>query len=896
MKDKKAVKQVVDFKERLVNFSRLNFAEVLRKLKTDFDMGLDDEDVEYCHDRYGYNEIENTEKNTWYTRLYNSFITPFTIVLFIIIGISFFTDYYFVPADEKDLTSVVVIAIMVFLSGILDFIQDTKSDKASEKLKDMIKTTTTVIRNNNKVEISLSEVVPGDIVVLSAGSIIPADLRILQAKDLFILQSSLTGESAPVEKYDVDVCWLDKKEKITDQEIEEKVSPLELNNLCFMGTNVVSGSGIGVVISIGEQTYFGNLAKSISHKKVETNFDKGVKEIGFMLIKFVVIMALVVFVVNGLFKSDWITSFIFAVSVAIGLTPEMLPVIVSTNLAKGAIVMSKKKTIVKNLSSIQNFGAMDILCTDKTGTLTEDRIELEYHLNVHGEEDCRVFKHAYLNSYYQTGLKNLLDIAVLNHLETEDEVCKEATKRYHLIDEIPFDFNRKRMSVILRDRNGKTQLITKGAVESMLDVCSFVEYKGNVESMTAELKNEVLKKMAELNNDGMRVLGVAHKTFFDKNQQKFSVNDENEMVFIGYVAFLDPPKESAKLTIQQLKDYGVKVKVLTGDNDLVSQYVCKKVGISDCRVLTGAEIQYMTDDKLKNEVENYDVFAKLTPEQKAKIVSTLRDKGHVVGFMGDGINDAPAMKKSDVAISVDTAVDIAKESADIILLEKDLKVLTNGVIEGRKIFGNIVKYIKMATSSNFGNMLSMLVACVFLPFLPMLPIQILILNLFYDISQTVIPWDNMDLEYLQKQKKWDIKSVKRFMLWLGPVSSIFDLSMFFILYFIFGCNTANDQQKVEMFQTGWFVLSLITQTIIIHFVRTEKTPFIKSIASLPVMLMTIILVLIALILPFTSIGEYLKMTALPISYYCWLILLMFGYVIIVSFTKRIYKKMFHDWL
>ena len=671
---------------------------------------------------------------------------------------------------------------------------------------------------------------------------------------------------------------------------------MELNNLCFMGTNVVSGSGIGVVISIGEQTYFGNLAKSISHKKVETNFDKGVKEIGFMLIKFVVIMALVVFVVNGLFKSDWITSFIFAVSVAIGLTPEMLPVIVSTNLAKGAIVMSKKKTIVKNLSSIQNFGAMDILCTDKTGTLTEDRIELEYHLNVHGEEDCRVFKHAYLNSYYQTGLKNLLDIAVLNHLETEDEVCKEATKRYHLIDEIPFDFNRKRMSVILRDRNGKTQLITKGAVESMLDVCSFVEYKGNVESMTAELKNEVLKKMAELNNDGMRVLGVAHKTFFDKNQQKFSVNDENEMVFIGYVAFLDPPKESAKLTIQQLKDYGVKVKVLTGDNDLVSQYVCKKVGISDCRVLTGAEIQYMTDDKLKNEVENYDVFAKLTPEQKAKIVSTLRDKGHVVGFMGDGINDAPAMKKSDVAISVDTAVDIAKESADIILLEKDLKVLTNGVIEGRKIFGNIVKYIKMATSSNFGNMLSMLVACVFLPFLPMLPIQILILNLFYDISQTVIPWDNMDLEYLQKQKKWDIKSVKRFMLWLGPVSSIFDLSMFFILYFIFGCNTANDPQKVEMFQTGWFVLSLITQTIIIHFVRTEKTPFIKSIASLPVMLMTIILVLIALILPFTSIGEYLKMTALPISYYCWLILLMFGYVIIVSFTKRIYKKMFHDWL
>ncbi len=900
MKDKKIIKQPIDFKERLVNFSRLNFAEVLRKLKTDFDTGLDDEDVEYCHERYGYNEIENKEKNTWYTRLYHSFITPFTIVLFIIIAISFFTDYYFAPDGEKDLTSVVVIAVMVFLSGILDFIQDTKSDKASEKLKAMIQTTTTVLRNNKRVEIPLNEVVPGDIVILSAGSIIPADLRILQAKDLFILQSSLTGESAPVEKYNENVCFLKKED---NKEMQEHVSPLELNNLCFMGTNVVSGSGIGVVISIGEQTYFGNLAKSISHKKVETSFDKGVKEIGFMLIKFVAIMAATVFVVNGLFKGDWITSFIFAVSVAIGLTPEMLPVIVTTNLAKGAIVMSKKKTIVKNLSSIQNFGAMDILCTDKTGTLTEDRIELEYHLNVHGEEDDRVFKHAYLNSYYQTGLKNILDKAILNHMNEHTcdiksmETClREAVKKYHLIDEMPFDFERKRMSVILQDFNGKTQLITKGAVESMLNVCGFVEYKGNVEPLSNELKDEVLKKMAELNNQGMRVLGVAHKTYFDKNQTLFSIEDENDMVFIGYVAFLDPPKESAKLAIQQLREYGVKVKVLTGDNDLVSKYICKQVGIGDCEVLTGAEIQYMTDDKLQKSVENYDIFAQLTPEQKAKVVSLLREKGHVVGFMGDGINDAPAMKKSDVAISVDTAVDIAKESADIILLEKDLKVLTNGVIEGRKIFGNIVKYIKMATSSNFGNMLSILVACAFLPFLPMLPIQILILNLFYDISQTVIPWDNMDEEYLQKQKKWDINSIKRFMLWLGPVSSIFDLTMFFILYFIFGCDDPNNPQKVAMFQTGWFVLSLITQTIIIHFVRTEKIPFIQSIASKPVLAMTFALVCIAIVLPFTPVGQYLKMVVLPISYYFWLIGLMIGYVVIVSFTKKIYKKKFKSWL
>lgn len=890
---KKVVKPVVDFKERLINFSNLSFAEVLRKLKTDFDTGLDDEDVAYCHDRYGYNEIENTEKNTWYKRLYESFITPFTIVLFIIIAISFFTDYYFASENEKDLTSVIVISVMVFLSGILDFIQDTKSDKASEKLKAMIRTTTTVVRNNKRVDIPLSEVVPGDIVVLSAGSIIPADLRILQAKDLYISQSSLTGESAPVEKYDKNMCLLKDKEK--EINIKE-ISPLELNNLCFMGTNVISGSGIGVVVSIGSETYFGNLAKSISHKKVETNFDKGVKDIGFMLIRFVAIMAVAVFVINGFFKGDWISSFIFAVSVAIGLTPEMLPVIVSTNLAKGAVVMSKKKTIVKNLTSIQNFGAMDILCTDKTGTLTEDRIELEYHLNVHGEEDCRVFKHAYLNSYYQTGLKNLLDIAVLNHLETENEECKEATKRYHLIDKIPFDFNRKRMSVILRDYNNKTQLITKGAVESMLDICSFVEYKGNVEPITEDLKKEVLSKMAELNNQGMRVLGVAHKTHFTEIKDKFSVADENEMVFIGYVAFLDPPKESAKMAIEELKKYNVKIKVLTGDNDLVSKYICQKVGIGDCEVLTGGEIEYMTDEKLSQVVEKYDIFAKLTPEQKARVITLLRNKGHVVGYMGDGINDAPAMKKSDVAISVDTAVDIAKESADIILLEKDLNVLTNGVIEGRNIFGNIVKYIKMATSSNFGNMLSILVACAFLPFLPMLPIQILILNLFYDISQTVIPWDNMDAEYLKKQKKWDIKSIKRFMLWLGPVSSIFDLSMFFILYFIFNCNDANSPEKVAMFQTGWFVLSLITQTIIIHFVRTERIPFIQSIASKPVLLMSGVLVFIDLIIPYTWLGEYLKMTPMPLSYFAWLFLLLFLYISAISLIKKIYKKKYNNWL
>jgi P-type Mg2+ transporter len=907
---KKEVKPVVDFRERLLTFSKISSLEAIKRLRTDSDIGLEDFDVTYCHERYGYNEIETVKKNTWYMRLYNSFITPFNLILFVIIGISFYTDYYFAGAEEKDLTSVIVISIMVFLSGILDFIQNTKSDKASEKLKAMIKITTIVIRNNKKTEIALNEVVPGDIVILSAGSIIPADLRILQSKDLFVSQSSLTGESSPVEKHEQSICWQDGKcnnennlEFENNDKIIKTLSPIECDNLCFMGTNVVNGSGIGVVVSIGNQTYFGSLTRIISQDKVETSFDKGVKEVGYMLIKFVVIMAIAVFLINGFFKGDWIMSFIFAVSVAIGLTPEMLPVIVTTNLAKGAVVMSKKKTIVKNLSSIQNFGAMDILCTDKTGTLTEDRIELEYHLNVHGEEDDRVFKHAYLNSYYQTGLKNLLDIAVLNHMQEHTcdiksmETClREAVKRYHLIDEIPFDFTRKRMSVILRDNKGKTQLITKGAVENMLDTCGFVEYKGQVEPFTEELKHEVLTLMAEYNNKGMRVLGVAHKTHFENNIEKFSVTDEKEMVFIGFIAFLDPPKESAKIAIEQLKNYGVEVKVLTGDNDLVSKYVCNKVGLKYCNVITGKEIQLLDDDRLKNVIEDYDIFAKLTPEQKARIVTLLRDKGHVVGFMGDGINDAPAMKKSDVAISVDTAVDVAKESADIILLEKDLQVLINGVIEGRKIFGNIVKYIKMATSSNFGNMLSILIACAFLPFLPMLPLQILILNLFYDISQTVIPWDNMDSEYLQKQKKWDIKSIKRFMLWLGPVSSIFDISIFIVLYFVFGFNNPNDLHEVSMFQTGWFVLSMITQTTIIHFVRTEKIPFIESIASKPVILMTTTLILVGITLPFTPLGEYVKMVPLPISYFCWLAILMCGYVIIVSFVKKIYRKKYGNWL
>lgn len=909
MQNKAPIKQPVDFRERLNTYSKLSFAELMRKLRSDFDTGLNDEDVDYLHERYGYNEIETENKNTCYRRLYESFVTPFNVILCVVVIISFFTDYYFATGKHKDLTSVVIVSMMVFLSGILDFIQDTKSSKASEKLKEMIRTTTTTLRNNNKVEVPLSDVVPGDIIILSAGSIIPADMRILCAKDLFISQSALTGESAPVEKFSDSFCPLTNK--YNKKQIEEKteisttpdkhknVLPLELNNICFMGTNVISGSGTGIVVSIGNETYFGSMAKNISHNKVETSFDKGIKDIGWLLIKFVLIMAIAVFVINGVFKADWIVSFIFAVSVAIGLTPEMLPVIVTTNLAKGAVVMSRKKTIVKNLSSIQNFGAMDILCTDKTGTLTEDKVMLEYHLNVHGEEDERVFKYGYLNSYYQTGLKNIMDIAVLDHKRNEEEQLEidEALAKYHLIDEIPFDFVRKRMSVVLQSKNGKIQFITKGAVEVMVDICDYVEYHGKIIEFTDKLKTEIMDRMAQLNNNGMRVISVAHRTHFENNKSSnFDIQDEKSMVFLGFMAFLDPPKESAKDAIKDLQDYGVTIKVLTGDNELVSKYVCEKVGMGDCDVLAGPEIEHMSDKQLKEKIIHTEIFARLSPQQKSRIVACLREDGHVVGFMGDGINDALAMKKSDVAISVDTAVDIAKESADIILLEKNLEVLVNGVVEGRKIFGNIVKYIKMATSSNFGNMLSILIACIFLPFLPMLPIHILVLNLLYDISQTVIPWDNTDKEYLKKQRNWDIKSVKRFMLWLGPVSSIFDLSMFFILYFIFKYNDASDPHLVASFQTGWFVLSLITQTIIIHFVRTEKMPFIQSIASKPVILMTIIMTSIALVLPFTGLGRYMKLVPLPSMYYFWLLFLLVFYVMLVSITKSIYKKKYGNWL
>ena len=704
--------------------------------------------------------------------------------------------------------------MMVTISGVLCFVQETRSNNSAKKLKEMVKTTVAAERNGKK-EISLEEVVPGDIIYLAAGDMIPADLRILVAKDLFVAQSALTGESEPVEK-----CF--------EPMINEAQTPLECTNIGFMGTNVISGTAIGVVIATGDNTYFSTMAKGITEKKVLTSFDKGVNSVSWLLIKFMMVMVPIVFFVNGFTKGDWLQAFLFALSVAVGLTPEMLPMIVTTNLAKGAVQMAKKKTVVKSLNSIQNFGAMDVLCTDKTGTLTQDKVVLEYHLDIHGNEDMRVLRHAFLNSYYQTGLKNLMDIAILEYADNAS--FKVLIDQYVKVDEIPFDFNRRRMSVVIKDTSGKTQLITKGAVEEMLQISKYAEYKGNVEVLTDEIKEEILETVEKLNKEGMRVIGIAQKNN-PSVQGVFSVNDECEMVLMGYLAFLDPPKESTKAAVEALKNYGVAVKILTGDNDEVTRCICRQVGIKADKILLGSDIDEMDDELLAAEVEEVSIFAKLSPNQKGRIVSVLRENGHIVGFMGDGINDALAMKKADVGISVDTAVDIAKESADIILLEKDLMVLEDGVIEGRRTFGNIIKYIKMTASSNFGNMFSVLVASIALPFLPMLPIQILILNLIYDISCISIPWDNVDKDYLQVPRKWDASSIGKFMLWIGPTSSLFDIVTYAVMFFIIcpmvchgGYNDygVNKTLFMAVFNAGWFVESLCSQTMVIHIIRTAK--------------------------------------------------------------------------
>ena len=875
--------------EALFAASKMETGDLLKKYNTTLS-GYGEETAEERRDEYGSNAISHDRPQPLYKRLLGAFVDPFTMVLFILAAISLVTDVIIAPAGSKDPRTVIIICTMVLISGLLRFVQETRSNHSAEKLTALVHTTATAARGaEGRKEIPLSEIVPGDIVYLAAGDMIPADVRILSCKDLFVSQSSLTGESEPLEKFDSPI-------------MDSVKNPLELSNLAFLGSNVISGSAACIVLATGDYTCFGSMARTITGKQIVTGFEKGVNSVSWLLIRFMLCMVPVVLLVNGFTKHDWLQAFLFALSVAVGLTPEMLPMIVTTNLAKGAVSLAKKKTVVKHLNSMQNFGAMDVLCTDKTGTITQDRVVLEHYLDIHGNEDERILRHAFLNSYYQTGLKNLMDIAILGHAKSEP--YRSLQERYEKVDEIPFDFNRRRMSVVIRDRDGKTQLITKGAVEEMLSISAFTEYNGKVVNLTDELRREILSTVERLNGEGMRVLAVAQKTN-PSVEGVFSVKDESNMVLIGYLAFLDPPKESATAAIQALSEYGVAVKVLTGDNDMVTRCICNQVGLKVKNLLLGSDVEVMDDRQLSEAVEQTRVFAKLSPQQKARIVRILRASGHVVGFMGDGINDAAAMHECDVAISVDSAVDIAKESADIILLEKDLMVLKQGVLEGRRTFGNIIKYIKMTASSNFGNMLSVVTASAFLPFLPMQPIQILFLNLLYDFSLIAIPWDNMDEEYLKKPRRWDASSIGSFMRWMGPSSSVFDILTYLLLFFVicpaaaggtYHSSGVNRELFVHLFNSGWFVESLWSQTLVIHMIRTPKIPFLQSRASRPVLLVTCASIAVGTIIPYTSFGRLLDMTAMTTGYFPWLLIIILGYMVLATILKTKFRNRYGELL
>ena len=845
-------------------------------------LGLTRAEVEDRQLTYGKNEVVHEQKKNPFIVFIKTFINPFIGVLTGLAVISLVIDVLMAEPGEQEWTGVVIIAVMVVCSAILRFWQEWRANEATDSLMKMVKNTCLVKRaGSGEEELDITELVPGDIVFLAAGDMIPADMRIIESKDLFISQASLTGESEPIEKFP------EVKEKQY-----RKGSIVELDNICYMGSTVISGAAKGIVFETGNRTFLGTIARNLTGHRATTAFDRGISKVSLLLIRFMLVMVPFVFFINGFTKGDWFEAFIFAISVAVGLTPEMLPMIVTANLSKGALSMSKKKTIVKNLNAIQNFGAMNILCTDKTGTLTCDKIVLEKYIKADGsnDESKRILRHAYFNSYFQTGLKNLIDKAILSHVkELKLEHLKDA---YSKVDEIPFDFIRRRMSVVIEDKQGKRQIITKGAVEEMLSICSHTEFNGEVQALADELKVKAQKISEEMNRKGMRVLAVAQKSYIEK-AGNFSVGDEKEMVLIGFLAFLDPPKPSAAEAIKQLHEYGVEVKILSGDNDIVVKAIGRQVGIDTSYSLTGPDIENMDEAILKEQVKTTTCFSKLTPLQKTQIISILQEQDNTVGFLGDGINDAAALRQSDIGISVDSAVDIAKESADIILLEKDLMVLEDGVLEGRKTFGNINKYIKMTASSNFGNMFSVMFASAFLPFLPMMPIHLLIQNLLYDISQTTIPFDRMDPEFLRKPRRWDASDLKRFMIYIGPISSIFDIVTYLVMWHVFGCNNTEHQ---SLFQSGWFIEGLLSQTLIVHMIRTRKIPFIQSRATWPVIGMTSLVMIIGIAIPFTSFGASIGLQALPLSYFPWLVGILLSYCVLTQLVKNWYIKRFSSWL
>ncbi|ERM18873.1 magnesium-translocating P-type ATPase [Brevibacillus laterosporus] len=853
-----------DISSRLLDASTSNIDNLMEALATSM-TGLSEYEVNKRLNQYGQNQIAQEKQAAWYIQLLLCFKNPFILIL---LGLDIFS--YF----SNDLEASIIISTMVSISVLITFTQEFRSRRTAEKLKAMVKTTATVTRQSIKQEIDMEKLVPGDIIHLSAGDLVPADVRILHSKNLIVSESALTGEAFPVEK---------------QATVEPSLHALECSNLCYMGTNVISGAATALVISTGSSTYFGSMAKTLVDKRPMTSFDKGVNSITFVLIRFMLIMVPIIFFINGFTKGDWLEAFFFGLSIAVGLTPEMLPVIVTANLAKGAISMARKKVVVKKLNAIQNLGAMDILCTDKTGTLTQDKIVVEKHVDIHGNDDENVLKYAYLNSYHQTGLKSLLDAAVVEHAIHSDVTGIE--EKYQKIDEIPFDFHRRRMSVVLKN-NEERILICKGAVEEILDHCSQVSSNGQLMPLTSQVADNIKKTVHDLNTDGLRVIAVTIKSC-DSQDHVYSMEDESELILVGFLGFLDPPKESAASAMQKLHASGVNVKVLTGDNAVVARKVCTDLGLQVDQVIVGSQIDDVTDEMLADLAEKTTVFAKLNPLQKARIVRVLQSKGHTVGFMGDGINDAASLREADVGISVDSAVDIAKESADIILLEKSLLVLEDGILEGRRTFGNIIKYIKMTASSNFGNVFSVLGSSAFLPFLPMLPIHLLIQNLFYDISQLSIPWDNMDKKFLQTPRKWDAKSVGRFMLFIGPISSIFDYATYFVMYYVFAANTIADQ---SLFQSGWFIEGLLSQTLIVHMIRTEKIPFIQSRASLPVLLLTSLVMIAGIYIPFSTFGASVGLQPLPLEYFPWLVGILLCYALLTHLIKKWYIRTFNEWL
>lgn len=864
-------KDVIDINKLYGEQCLTDKEEFLKKFEID-ENGLTENEVDQNLKKYGKNEVKQAKPKKWYHYFSQSLFSPFNSILLGIVLILFYTDV-FLP-ENPSFANIIVIIVLVVVSTLLEFTEEYKSNKAAQKLKELVETTTTVIRDGKKIDIPLKMVTVGDIVYLSAGSMIPADLRIIEAKDLYVGQSSLTGES-------------DSVKKVVNTENEEEIeSILDLDNICFMGTNVISGSAKGVVIKVGDSTYFGKIAKSVSPNKPKTSFQKGIENISRLLIRFMVLIIPIIFLFNA-WKHDLLTAFTFAVAISITITPLLLPVILSSCLSKGAVRMSKKKTIVKKLDSIQNFGAMNILCTDKTGTLTEDKIVLEKYLDATGKTSDKILKYAYLNANFQTGLKGNIDEAVIKRaIENGLEILND---QYVKVDEIPFDFTRRRLSVVVSDQEKKRFVITKGAIEEILSICTSVEMEGQIVNMTDTIRKNVLSISKKMNKDGLRVVGICEK-FADENMESFSVDDERGMTFLGFIGFLDPPKESARESVSKLNKAGVRVIVLTGDNVDVTRCVCDKVGINTQRIVEGSEIDKLADMGVARLLRKNNIFAKLSPIQKARIVRILRDTGNVVGYMGDGINDSPSLSNSDVGVSVDTAVDIAKESADIILLEKDLKVLLDGVDEGRRTFANLLKYIKLATSFNFGEVLSVIVASVALPFLPETPIQLLVEGLLYDFGQMTLPFDNVDKESLRRPKKFDIKSLKNFMLFMGPISSAFDLLVFVSLWFVLGVREA------AVFQTIWFSYSIVSNLAGMHMIRTAKVPFFQSNAHKAVYASSILLSIVGLVLPFTFAGRMIGLVPIAYEYIVLILTVTVLYCMIAIIAKRIYIRKYDEWI